>query len=189
MASGVETVLGVPEIIGFERLPKPLVVAGSTFEFDAAARGTGVSHDLVVVAINPKDPRRLVRLLSGLSRTLDQAESRRPVSLVLLGDRLDGSTAADLGRHARVLTVENGDPEPDQVRRAVAVLMPLTLPSATSRGQDPLSEVAETLGSALSDEHRTLLEAAKVGPDEVRDTLRRYIEDAANGVSDDGTDS
>lgn len=187
MAPGVETVLDVLETVGFERLPKPLVVAGSTFDFDAAARGTGVSHDLVVVATNLQEPRRLVRLLSGLSRTLDQAESRRPVSLVLLGEQLDGSTTADLERHARVLTIESGDPAPDQVLQAVAVLVPLALPSATSRGRDPLTEVAATLGSALSQEHRVLLDAAKVGPEEVRDTLRRYVEGAANGASDDGT--
>lgn len=189
MASGVETVLGVLETVGFERLPKPLVVAGSTFDFDAAARGTGVSHDLVVVATNTRAPKRLVRLLSGLSRTLDQAESRRPVSLVLLGDEVDGATSTDLERHARVLTIESGDPEADQVRRAIAVLMPLALPSTTSRGRDPLTEVAETLGSALSKEHRALVDAAKVGPEEVRDALRRFVEAAANGVSDEGPDS
>lgn len=189
MASGVETVLGLLETVGFERLPKPLVVAGSTFDFDAAARGTGVSHDLVVVATSPKAPKRLVRLLSGLSRTLDQVESRRPVSLVLLGEQLDGSTTADLERHARVLTIESDNPEADQVRRAVAVLMPLALPSTTRRGRDPLTEVAETLGSTLSKEHRALIDAAKVGPEEVRESLRRYVEAAANGVSDEGTDS
>ncbi|HZJ48386.1 MAG TPA: hypothetical protein VFD97_05050, partial [Acidimicrobiia bacterium] len=62
MASGVEVVLNVLETAGFERLPKPLVVAGTSFDFDAAARGTKVSHDLVVVAASEMAPRRLVRL-------------------------------------------------------------------------------------------------------------------------------
>jgi len=189
VASAVDTVLGVLETAGFERLPKPLVVAGSTFDFDAAARGTGVSHDLVVVATSSKAHRRLVRLLSALSRTLDHVGSRRPVSLVLLGGPPDGSVTADLERHARVLAIESGDPEPDQVRLAVAVLMPLALPSATTRGKDPLTEVAEILGSSLSKEHRALLEAAKVGPDEVRETLRRYVDAAANGPSDEEADT
>jgi hypothetical protein len=185
----VETVLGVLEEARFERLPKPLIVAGSAFDFDAAAKGTGESHDLVVVAMSTTAPRRLVQLLSGLSRTLDQVESRRPVSLVLLGEHRDGSTMADLERFARVLVVDNEDPEPDQVRLAVAVLMPLTLPSATSRGKDPLTEVAELLGSSLSDEHQALIDAARVGPEEVRESLRRYIDDAAQGEPNERADS
>lgn len=189
MASGLETVLGVLETAGFERLPKPLIVAGSSFDFDAAARGTGVSHDLVVVAMASKSPRRLVRMLSGLSRTLDQVGSRRPVSLVLLGELMEGTTAPDLERHARVLTIESTEPEPGEVRKAVAVLLPLALPSASPQGRDPLTEVAETLGSSLSDDHRAFLEAARVGPDEVRETLRRYVEAAAIGAPDEGTGS
>lgn len=189
MLSGVETVLRVLEEASFERLPKPLVIAGLSFDFDAAARGTGVSHDLVVVAASPKSSRRLMRLLSGLSRTLDQAESRRPVSLVLLGELLDESMTADLERHARVLAIESNDPTPEDVRRAVAVLMPLALPSATRQGRDPLSEVAEALGSSLSSEHRALLEAAEIGPQEVRDTLRRYVEAALARTSDEATGS
>jgi hypothetical protein len=184
VASGVETVLDVLEAGGFERLPKPLVVAGSTFDFDAAARGTGVSHDLVVVAMTSAVPKRLARLLSGLSRTLDQVHSRRPVTLVLLGELPDGSMDADLERHARVLTINGHEPEPIDVARAVAVLLPLELPSATTQGRDPLSEVAATLGRALSHEHSTLLDAAMVGPDEVRDALRRYVEGAVSNSSD-----
>ena len=84
---------------------------------------------------------------------------------------------------------ESGDPEPDQVRLAVAVLMPLALPSATTRGKDPLTEVAEILGLSLSKEYRALLEAAKVGPDEVRETLRRYVDAAANVPSDEEADT
>jgi len=189
VAAGVDTVLAVLETAGFERLRKPLIVGGSTFDFDAAARGTGVSHDLVVVSTTPKAPRRLVRLLSGLNRMLDQVNSRRPVSPVLLGERLDVSTTSDLERHARVLTIESGDPTPDEVRRAVAVLMPLTLPSATRHGRDPLTEVTEIVGPSFSSEHRALLEAAKIGPEEVRETLRRYVEAAATGASDEGTSS
>lgn len=189
MDSGIETVLGVLETAGFVRLQKPLVVAGSTFDFDAAAKGTEVSHDLVVVAGTSASPRRLVRLLSGLSRTLDQVESRRPVSLILLGEPLDTSMLADLERHARVLSVDTANPEPEEVRRAVAVLMPLVLPTATSRGRDPLEEVAEFLGASLSSEHQAFIDAARVGPDEVRESLRDFINEAAVGDPSTGLDS
>ena len=189
MTKGIETVLSVLGRAGFERLPKPLIVAGSSFDFDAAARGTGVSHDLVIVAKSPESPRRLVRLLSGLSRTLDQVESRRPVSLVLLGDALDASIVADLERYARVLSIQGNDPSESDVQRAVAVLMPLVLPSASRRGRDPLTEVSGALGSSLSSEHRLFLEAARVSPDEVRETLRRYVEEAMAEAPDEGARS
>lgn len=188
MSAGIETVLEVLEEAGFERLPQPLVVAGSTFDFDAAARGTGVSHDLVVVATSTTSSRHLVRLLAGLALTLDQARSRRPVSLVLVGSPPSAPDLADLEEHARVLAIEGDDPDPEQVRRGVAILMPLSLPAAGSRGRDPLAEVVTALGSSASTEHHSLIEAARVGPDEVRDSLRRYIDDAATGVPTVETD-
>lgn len=189
MATGIETVLEVLEGAGFERLPKPLMVAGSNFDFDAAVKGGGVSHDLVVVATSATAPRRLVRLLSGLCRTLDQVESRRPVSLLLLGEPPDAPTMADLGRYARVLAIESDTPGPDQVRRAVAVLLPLTLPTEQSQGRAPLTEVAEKLGKTLSAEHQALIDAARVGPEEVRESLRRYIDGAVQEESSGGSDS
>lgn len=189
MATAAETVLGVLEDAGFERLPKPLVVAGSSFDFDAAARGSGLSHDLVVVATELDSLRRLVRLVGGLSRALDQVESRRPVSVVVVGQALDASTTAELERHARVLPVESDDPKPDEVRRAVAVLLPLVLPDTSSQGRDPLTEVAQAIDSSLSDDHRAFLEAARVGPDEVRETLRRYVDAAVSAALDEGDDA
>jgi hypothetical protein len=188
-ATSVESVLQVLEEAGFERLPKPLIVAGSSFDFDAAVKGTGVSHDLVILATSNTSQLRLVRLLSGLSRTLDQIESRRPVTLVLLGETADLRTMASLERNSRVLTIESDAPHRDQIRRAIAVLLPLTLPTEQSPGRPPLTVVAEKLGGALSDEHQKFIDAAQVGSDEVRDWLRRYIDAAANGESTEGSDS
>jgi hypothetical protein len=188
MADGVETVLQVLDEAGFERLPKPLVVGGSTFDFDAAARGTGVSHDLVVVATRQQQ-RRLVRLMAGLSRTLDQLDSKRPVSLVLLDGHRDGASTEDLERHARVLTINSANPNADQVRQAVAVLLPLTLPSPTSRGREPLEEVSRILGSSATEEHQLLLDAATTGPDAVREALRRFVDGASGDADDTGSTS
>jgi hypothetical protein len=186
VASAAETVLSVLEDAGFERLPKPLVVAGSTFEFDAAARGSGLSHDLVVVASELSSPRRLVRLVGGLSRALDQVESRRPVSVVVVGPALDAATTMDLERHARILTIGSEAPNPNEVRSAVAVLLPLTLPDASSQGRDPLAEVAHAIGPSLSDDHRAFIEAARLGSDAVRETLRRYVASAVEGDANEG---
>jgi hypothetical protein len=184
MAAGVEAVLAVLESSGFERLPSPLVVAGSAFEFDAAARGTVYSHDLVVVALTSNEPSRLVRLLSGLSLTLDQVASRRPVTLVLLGDPLDASTHSQLERQARVLAIGSEEPSEKEIREVVAILLPLDLPTSSSQGRDALAELEAVVGKGWSDEHRALVAAAAAGPDAVRDALREYLEDGASGVAD-----
>jgi hypothetical protein len=189
MATGtaVETVVQVLEAEGFARLPKPLVVAGATFDFDAAATGRGVSHDLVVIAAGTPSPRRLVQLLSALTRTLDRVQSRRPVSLVLVGEPAREPVASDLERHARLLTVPSQAPTADDIRRAVSVLLPLSLPSPARKGREPLDEVVATLGSKQSDEHRNLIEAARIGPHAVQDALRQYIETGAGGGSSEET--
>lgn len=185
----VESVLQVLADADFERLPKPLVVAGSSFDFDAAVKGTGVSHDLVVLATAGTPARHLVRLLSALSRTLDQVESRRPVTLVLLSDTVDAPTMTSLEQHARVLTIDGDAPDPSQIRRAIAVLLPLELPTQQSAGRPPLTVVAEKIGDTVSGEHMKFLEAAQVGPDKVRDWLRRYVDAAATSESSEGSDS
>lgn len=181
MSLGVATVVSALEDAGFESLPTPLRVADADFAFDAAVRGTGVSNDLVVVASNSSPPRRLIQLLSGLTRTLDRVNSRRPVTIVLLGASREPSITTELERLARVLTVASLDPDADEAKHAIAVLLPLTLPAATGRGRDPLAEVADAIGPSLSNEHRMLIEAAMIGPNEVRDTLRRFIDDAVQG--------
>ncbi len=183
MSVAIDTVLDALEAEGFERLPKPLVVAGTTFDFDAAARGTGVSHDLVVIAAAGPSLPRLVQLLSGLTRTLDRVHSRRPVSLVLIGEPPPAPVAADLERHARILPIATEVPTREDVRRAVSVLLPLDLPSAGRQGREPLDEVLATLGTKLTDEHRQLIEAAKVGPEAVRDALREYLDAGARAES------
>ncbi len=188
MEQSLELVVELLHDAGFERLPKPLVVGGASFDFDAAAKGTGVSHDLVVIAGPQSSPKHLVQLLRGLSRMLDQAQSLRPVSLVLIGEEVDAPMRLDMERCARVLSITNPEPTPDEIRRAVAVLLPLSLPSSAKPGRDPLAEVESLLGPALNDEHRTLIEAGRRGPDGVRETLKAYI-DAAVETQGSGGDA
>lgn len=173
--TGVHDVLAVLERAGFERLPKPLTIVGTEFDFEAAARGTKSSHDLVLVATDQVPPRRLQRLVAGLARSLDLAASRRPVSLVILGgvaarDRLE------LERYARILPISSATPNVSEIEEAVAVLLPLRLPNADLvHGRDPVNEVMAALGpSKASSEHIVLIRAAQDGPEAAREALRRY---------------
>jgi hypothetical protein len=92
-------------------------------------------------------------------------------------------------RYARVLPILKSDPSPDEVRKAVAVLLPLELPSATARGRDPLAAVAALLGRSMTAEHQAFIDASRIGPDEVREELRRFIDRAASGEPNEGAGS
>lgn len=174
--AGVSDVLAVLESAGFEKLPKPLTVVGTEFDFEAAARGTGTSHDLVLIATDQVHARRLQRLIAGLARSLDLASSRRPVSLVLLGAIAAGERI-ELERFARVLSVGSSAPTLSEIEEAIAVLLPLKLPSADLvHGNDPVNEVMGALGiSKDTSDHIALVNAAADGAEAVRETLRRYV--------------
>lgn len=183
----VQDVLSVLEASGFERLPKPLTVAGTEFNFDATVRGRHPSHDLVLVATDQFPRLRLQRLIAGLARSLDLAESRRPMSLVLMGE-IAASDRIELERYARVLPIGSVTPDVAEIEEAVAVLLPLKLPAAELvHGSDPINEVMAALGVNTTTAHIALLKAAFDGPDAVREALRRYVNEGA-GWADDAED-
>jgi hypothetical protein len=182
MATGLESVVQVLEESGFRQVPMPLVVAGASFEFDAALIGTGVSQDLIVVGGLATNSERLAQLLSGLNRSLDRLESHRPVNLVLLGPRPNGASLARLEAAARVMALDTSEPTRDQVQDAVAILRPLQLSSAAGATIAPLDDLRERLSGRITDEHRALVDAAGSGPDVVREVLREYVRDAFDGM-------
>lgn len=183
----LELVMAVLERGDYRRLPKPLTIAGMQFDFEAAARGTQRSHDLVLVTTDRVPAPRLQRLVAGLARSLDLAQSRRPVTLVIVG-ALSATDRSELERHARVLHVESSDPSRAEVERAIAVLLPLDLPAAVvMHGSDPVNEVLATLGLGPDTaEHIALARAALGGADEVRDALRNYVNAGVAATSPGG---
>lgn len=183
----LEIVMAALERGGYERLPKPLTVAGIEFDFEAAARGTQRSHDLVLVTTGGLPALRLQRLVAGLARSLDLAQSRRPVTLVIIGG-LPATVSSELERHARVLHVESSDPSQAEVERAIAVLLPLDLPPAViMHGSDPLNEVLATLGPGQdTPEHIALVRAAINGAEGVQEALRVYVNDGVAATSPGG---
>jgi hypothetical protein len=185
MPSGVRLVLKELRAVGFAELEMPLRVAGAEFEFEAAAVGTGVSHDLVLVATEATEHRRLVRFTEGLSRALDHLGSNRPVTLVYIGDTPSLASQDQLERSARLLLVRTNELDEAQVRQAIAVLMPLTLPSEQGNGKEPIGEVLKALGSSATVEHLNLIRAAQGGADEVRNALKDYIDDVFDVGADD----
>jgi len=176
--SAVRDVVTVLEGAGYVVLPKPLTIAGAEFEFDAVARGARHSHDLVLVATDLVPRQRLQRLVSGLARSLDLEASRRPVSLILLGE-IASPDRIELERYARVLIISFANPSVTEIEDAIGVLLPLGLPEAELvHGGDPLNDVLGVLGPlGASPDHISLIRAAQDGPEAVRESLRRYVND------------
>ena len=86
---------------------------------------------------------RIRQKVEGLSRALDLAASRRPLTVVLVGPPPRPTIVEALARVSRVLTV--GTPTGDSADRfladTLAVLLPLVLPDASEAVVDPLDEV------------------------------------------------
>ena len=174
----VEVVLAGLEVAGFRELPKPLVVGGAPFDFDAlrlvpVSRMTSLSWGGL-----DTDPPRLVRLLSGLNRSLDRLESWRPVSAIVLGVRPEADTLHELENSARVVLIESREPALTDVRAAISVVLPLELPETTQTALDPLDELLAGLGDEVTDEHRRLIGAARAGPGKARETFRLSLDEA-----------
>lgn len=182
-----ELVMTVLENGGYQRLPKPLIVAGTEFNFEAAARGTQRSHDLVIITTDRLPTPRRQRLVAGLARSLDLMQSKRPVTLVTVGD-LSSDDKNELERHARVLQVEPPDPSRADIERAIAVLLPLDLPATViMHGSDPVNQVLATLGLGPDTaEHINLVRAAIGGADEVQAALRDYVNAGVVTTSPEG---
>lgn len=178
MTNAVTTVMTVLSDEGYKAHKRPLVVAGSEFDFDAAAVGTGTSHDLVLVASREMPPLQLRRLVTAVARSLDVAASKRPITVVYLGT-LTTTERADIERFARVLVVPSLNPTRSEVEAAVAVLLKLRLPKAALRGREAMDEVHRALGAATPEQQR-LLAAATGGAEQVREALRQFVNEAVS---------
>jgi hypothetical protein len=163
----------------YERLPQPVAVAGIPFEFSAVLAASS-SLDLVVVvdSVTETDVANIRRRVEGLSRALDLVDSRRPLTVVLIGPEPVLELQLALSRVARVLFagVPSGERE---LREAIAVLLPLDVVTVADMPESWRSARDKLL---VGHPHAAdLLEAAKVGSDAVAETARRHLLSASPG--------
>ena len=160
-----------------------------SFDFDAVLVGTGTLQDLIVVVdtVTTEEP-GMTRSIQGLSRALDIAESKRPLTVVLVGPRPTENVIEALSRVCRVLPVgsASGEDAEENIRDWLAVLLPLMLPNQSDLSADSVAELQEML-SDNSDPvtSKLLLEASYNGKEKVRETFAELLLDAIHG-GDDG---
>lgn len=169
----VERVARMLEAAQFQRRPIPLQIASLKFEVPAAFIGTSPLPDLVVVGDTAtQTARELQRMVEGVGRALDVVRSRRPLTLVLVGPRLESAALAALSRYARVLPIgETADDE--SLKNWLAVLLPLKLPKPVeSRGVDCLKE----LRTSTDAEGQELIDLATLGAKVVAERFVAMVE-------------
>lgn len=164
---------------GYTELSTPLDVAGLKFETQAAMIGASPSPDLVLIADTAiDDESKILRMVEGMARALDIMESKRPVSLILVGPRPKRQVLELMSRVCRVLPVplaDNADVKASVVDY-LAVLLPLHLPEADSTIADPIRELSGRLADTdLQSE--SLIAAASHGVGQVQRCLYELIEE------------
>lgn len=176
----VERVARMLEAAQFQRMPIPLHIAGLKFDAPAAFVGVPPSPDLVVVGDTATQKARdLQRTIEGVGRALDVVRSRRPLTLVLVGPRLESAMLAALSRYARVLPVGETADEAS-LRNWLAVLLPLKLPTPVeARGVDSLEE----LRTLADPEAQTLIDLATLGADAVAQRFIAMVEEPFEDAS------
>lgn len=160
---------------------QPFDIGSSTFQFDAALTAER-SLDLVILQDTTVGSiERMRRELLAFGRSLDVLGSRRTLTLVLAGQRIESDIIERLSQVCRVLMV-SPSADDTQLRDALAVLLPLKLPKATTLQGDWTSEVRKRLSTDLSRIVDSYLSAAEQGDAGVRHELRRRIDHALAGV-------
>lgn len=173
VSPAIERVISLLGESDYEPLPQPVAVAGIPFEFSAILAASS-SLDLIVLVdtVSESDVGSLRRQVEGLGRALDLVESRRPLTVVLIGPEPPPDLQLVLTRIARVLIA--GVPENDRaLREALAVLLPLEIKTATELPESWAS-ARRNLLSAHPDVAE-LLDAARRGPEAVSDAARRHL--------------
>lgn len=186
----VERVVSLLVGAGYRKIDGSLLVGSIPFEFAATLVGGDHSLDMVVVidTVTEGADTRVRKKVEGLSRALDLMGSRRTVSVVLVGPTPGSVTVQAMARVSRVLAVgtPTGDDADQNVRDALAVLMPLVLPDATLQLAEPMSQLTRALGDTHSEVGAVLLDAAVNGKEEVETAVKGFLEEVL--PSDDVTD-
>lgn len=144
----------------YDDLPTPFRIAGVEFQFTGAMRGRhGRALDLVLLVdttagdFGDSDGARVRHRVQAMSRALDVTGSRYVLTVVLAGAALPSDMEL-LAETARVLHVDtlplgaDGTPDLRRLEDSIRVLLPLSIPQASTDEQDGTAQ--EQLEKALA---------------------------------------
>lgn len=160
---------------------QPFGIGSTSFSFDAVLT-TDKSLDLVILqdtTVGSAD--RMRREMLAFGRSLDVIGSRRTLTLVLIGQRLDQDLLDGLSQVCRVLSV-GPSPTDKQLREWLAVLLPLELPTATDLQGDWRNEVRSRLSTDVARVASVYFHAAEQAESGVSLEFRRRVDRALAGA-------
>ncbi len=163
---------------GFRRIDGPLTVSGVPFEVVRAYTAGPGFLDLVVVLDATEGSDNQLRhgywLIERIAQALDQTESRRPLTAVVLHDPAAARVPTeDFLRLGRVLLVT----EADKVAAQLAPILPIVLESSAELGRDPLDVLLSHNKSGKDGETKAaLIQAARSSQGEVEAILVDWID-------------
>tara|TARA_R110000796_G_scaffold221657_1_gene337797 strand:- start:3893 stop:4474 length:582 start_codon:yes stop_codon:yes gene_type:complete len=175
----VERVVAFLVGAGFRKLPSPLLIRQSRFEFAAVMMGPDNSSDIVLVSdtVNAKDA-EIVRKIQGVARALDLARSRNPLTSVLVGPRPTADNLTKLMQVCRVLPVgtipSEGEESEKHLSNWLAVLTPLDQIDTEGVVADPMAELICRIDD-LSSEVQALCEHVAAGSVAVEEAVNSIL--------------
>jgi hypothetical protein len=190
VSSSVDRAIEILCASGFSPLSQPVEIDKIPFQFSAVLVSTE-SLDLVVLVDTFEGGSEEVvrREVIALGRALDLAGSRRPLTLVLIGQRWSEITERAMSRVARVLRcqVVLGDEARDSaLRDALAVLLPLRLPPVPTEPEETWATARAQLEQGLgAADLQGVISAASRGSENVKQALSEYLAVPLEVESDD----
>lgn len=177
----------------YDDLPTPFRIAGVEFQFTGAMRGRhGRALDVVLLVdttsgdFGDSDGGRVRHRVQAMSRALDVTGSRYVLTVVLAGAALP-SEMESLAETARVLHVDtlplgaDGTPDLRRLEDSIRVLLPLSIPQASTDEQDGTAQeqlekaLANTVDGVTID---AIMAAAEHGEEAVTAAIARLIDAA-----------
>ena len=129
---------------GFKKLPTPFTLNGISFSFPAAFLGQPPPNDLIlIINTDLESESRLSRRVHGLTRALDLAGSKKPLTNIIFGNNVKSSFLESLSYLSRVVPLDKASHE--EAKNRLAILLPLEIPQATSTTTEPLIELLSEL--------------------------------------------
>jgi hypothetical protein len=175
---------------GYRPLVAPLTVGGVPFDVTRAyAAGAGFLDLVIVVDATQGSSKQFQRgywLIERIAGALDQAQSRRPLTVVVLHDEAAARVnTEDFLKLARVLLLT----DPARVEMELAPMLPIVLEPNADAVADPLEDLLKRHSGGQDGSNKAaLIAAARVSAETVESRLLRWIEGAfeERGATDDG---
>jgi hypothetical protein len=162
---------------GYVSLPIPFTISFLPFQFASAFVGNYKTLDLILVVdlFVDKDENRLVQKIQSLGKALDNAESRRSITAVLVGPPIDLQTAEAISKICRVLAIGN-PPDDDSLDQYLhdwlAVLLPLPKLDGVSAIADWKAELTQQAGNIANNAFfKAVVDASQQGAEAVKSSL------------------